>query len=130
MALGNTVYDRLKKTGFMMGPQHAMGASFDMKANPDKQDPTMMDDDSGTPEKPPALRDSIDTSECCGTCANFDPGGGEDMKPCCEKYNDYPVTANQVCDSYEDKQPESAKEMLNSPEGSASNMPATVYPGA
>lgn len=134
MSFGNrdTVYDRTKKTGFMMGSNHKMGAAFNMKDSPDKGASPLGDDDdpSGQQQTPPNLRDSIDSAECCGTCANFNPGGGDDSKPVCEKYNDYPVSANQVCDGYEQKQPDNAEDMLMGPQDAEGNMAKTVVPGA
>lgn len=86
MALGNTVYDRYKKTGYMMGSGHKMG-------------PAMEDAPPMQPQAqqggPPNHRDSGGAAESCGNCAQFDSAG-----QMCGKFGAR-TTPNMVCDGYE-----------------------------
>lgn len=117
-----TVYERAHRTGYMMGSNHRMGAAFDgVKPTPAAD---MGDESADKQQDPPNLRDSIDTSQCCGTCGNFGYDDGSDSgKSMCDKYH-VPVTANQVCDDYEEKQPDNAKEMIDGPREPSSEMGA------
>lgn len=102
---GTTVYDRAKKTGFMLGGQHKMGPAFDdqPEATMNADDPASPDDgdEEGEPGDPPNLRDSSDRPNSCADCKNFTPGG--DSGGTCAKYGDASVTPNEVCDGFEGK---------------------------
>jgi hypothetical protein len=110
--VGSTVYDRLKKTGYITGPKHAMlGQEADAPVLPDAGgDPggTALDDpgtegsDETEDAGPPNLRDARDVPDACGDCVNFDGGT-------CTKFNTN-VTANQVCDEFEEGAPDNGEE--------------------
>ena len=87
----DTVYSRMKKTGYITGPRHRM--------NPGMED--MQPQDTPATDGPPNLRDAPEP-ESCGDCANF--RGNQ-----CGKFNTS-VTPNQVCDDFEEGAPDNGEE--------------------
>ncbi len=85
MGTPNTVFARMKKTGYIMGPGHPFAREEFSADAPDKG--------GSSAEEPPNFRDA-DGPESCGECAHYDAEAGQ-----CQKYN-YPTTANMVCDSF------------------------------
>jgi hypothetical protein len=101
-----TVYDRMKKTGYLMGPNHRMGAAMDMEsAPPAPAGPAAAD---GEQDEPPNLQDSGEAGGggSCGECVNFeyDQGGDQEGSGACKLHGDYPVTPNQVCDDFQSEE--------------------------
>lgn len=98
---GDTVYDRLKRTGYMMGPEHRMGPAFDDQARgPDLT--IIIGSPKGNAEggqRPPGLRDAGNTMESCSECARFEGEDGSGRGKCGKFGAD--VSRNQVCDEYE-----------------------------
>ena len=109
MALGSTVYDRAKKTGFLLGPRHRYEAAMEEDAAPE----TEQDVAGG---KPPNLRDAGAGGETCDSCMHSEAGDEGGLQ--CMKYGGYPVTPNQVCDDFEEQGGEEGVE-----EGAAPPMP-------
>jgi hypothetical protein len=109
---GSTVYDRLKKTGYITGPKHAMlGQQADAPVPPDAGggpggsapgEPDTPGSDETEAQGPPNLRDAKDVADSCGDCANFDGGT-------CTKFNTN-ATPNQVCDEFEEGAPDNGEE--------------------
>lgn len=112
MSPSDTVYDRMKRTGYLMGSKHRMGPSMESSAAPPSGD---AEDESSA--APPNLRDAGDSMESCADCVHFEPasaaagaavgprgnaiGGRAVEGSSCSKYGGYPVTPNQVCDDWE-----------------------------
>ncbi len=100
---GRTVFDRVKKTGYMTGPEHKMNSALEDQSD---DDPTMNADDAADPDggeetgEPPNLRDSAERPASCGDCQNFQPAG-QDGGSSCLKYGGAEVMPNEVCDGYE-----------------------------
>src|SRR5262245_13284674 len=98
---GSTVYDRLKKTGYITGPKHAMlGQQADTPVPLDAggdpggmgpDDPDVPGSDAAVSGGPPNLRDAQVTPDSCADCGHFN---GRDQ---CMKFNTN-VTPNEVCD--------------------------------
>ena len=88
----STVYDRVKRTGYMMGPAHKMGPAMDQMPEPEPG-PSTAPDAAGSP---PNLRDAGASPESCGDCGSFQGNR-------CLKF-DADVTPNLVCDAYEPRE--------------------------
>jgi hypothetical protein len=98
---GQTVHDRMKKTGFIMGPRHNMAPAMDDAAG--AAPAASPDNNAG----PPNLRDA-DGPESCGDCDHFDAAGYADDSGAgsgsaqCSQFQ-CNVTPNQVCDAFSPK---------------------------
>jgi hypothetical protein len=109
---GSTVYDRMKKTGYITGPKHTMlGQEAAAPVPPDAggdpggsalDEPGTEGSDETGDVGPPNLRDAKDVADACGDCVHFD--GGQ-----CTKFNTN-VTPNQVCDEFQEGAPDNGEE--------------------
>lgn len=93
MALGDTVYDRAKKTGYMLGSKHRYENAFEEGAEPEAPE-----GQSAAEDAPPNLRDAGAAPDTCADCAHSEPGEGEGL--ICKLHGDYPVMSSQVCDDF------------------------------
>jgi hypothetical protein len=96
----STLYDRARKTGYLMGPKHKYGPAMDDKAAP----PEPAGDGAGkADQKPPNLRDAGAVIDSCSDCVQYQASGtGGGGAGHCGKFNT-PVAPNQVCDEFEEK---------------------------
>lgn len=107
----STVADRMKRTGYIMGPRHRMFSSVGGEGGPGGAPAPVKpvaEGGQGERSEPPGLRDAEDGMECCGNCADcVADKDGAGMK--CKGYG-VPVTANMCCDDWHPEGEESVAE--------------------
>jgi len=68
----STVYDRVKKTGYMTGPNHRMREAMDaMQSAPRPAGAAAAQKGAGVVTEPPNLEDAGDGAESCGECVRM-----------------------------------------------------------
>jgi hypothetical protein len=99
----STLFQRAKKTGYLMGPKHRYGPAMDDMAEKPAGPPSAPGDDGEADQGPPNLRDAGSVIDSCSDCDAYQPAdvgtGGQGQ---CGKFNS-PVAPNQVCDEFEQK---------------------------
>lgn len=108
----DTVYDRYKKTGYLMGSKHrALNTVAGAEGGPAGD--TEEENGGMPPDKCPNYRDAGDSPESCGECDHYTDGQ-------CDRC-DLPTSPNMVCDNFEE--PAGPEET----EGEESTRPAAAF---
>ena len=93
-----TMFDRLKATGYLGGPQHIyQNMRKDSPDSPESEEPepaAQEDSEPGPDEEAPNYRPSENPDEQCGACVHFEEQNQE-----CRRYN-FPVQEDYVCDAF------------------------------